>query len=66
MMVIFFHPQFLIGLLIWVGAAWIIGQLGRNRRYGFLGNFLISFFFSPIVGVLVLLAGDERKSGTGT
>jgi hypothetical protein len=62
MMFIIFSPHFLFGLLIWVGAAWVIGQLGRDKRYGFMGNFLISFFFSPIVGVLVLLAGADRKA----
>jgi hypothetical protein len=61
MMFVIFTPHFLIAMLIWIGAAWIIAKLGQNRRYGFLGNFLISFFFSPIVGILVLLGSDERK-----
>ena len=60
-MFVIFTPHFLLGMLIWIGAAWIIAHLGRNRRYGFLGNFLISFLFSPIVGLLVLLGSDERK-----
>ena len=56
-----FHPTAFIGILVWLAAAWIIGQLGRNKRFGFLGNFLISFIFSPVVGVLVLLASDDRQ-----
>lgn len=55
-----YHPAALFGILVWLGAAYIIGQLGRNKRFGFLGNFLISFIFSPVVGVLVLLASDDR------
>lgn len=53
----FFSPYF---LFFWIAAAWLIGILGKNRRYGFLGNFLISFLFSPVVGVIVLLASDDR------
>jgi hypothetical protein len=61
MMPPFIHPAFLMSMLIWLAAAWIIGQLGRNKRFGFLGNFLIAFIFSPVVGVLVLLASDDRR-----
>jgi len=60
-MYLVFQPHFLFGMLIWIGAAWIIGKLGQNKSYGFLGNFLISFFFTPIVGILVLLAADDRR-----
>lgn len=55
-----YHPSALIGILVWLLAAYIIGQLGKNKRFGFLGNFLISFIFSPVIGVLVLLASDDR------
>ena len=55
-----FHPAAFIGILVWLFAAYIVGQLGKNKRFGFLGNFLISFIFSPVVGVLVLLASDDR------
>jgi hypothetical protein len=47
-------------LILWSALSWIIGLLGRNKRFGFFGNFLISFFFSPLVGVIVLLASDDR------
>lgn len=46
--------------LLWVGLSWVIGVLGKDRRFGFFGNFLISFIFSPVVGVIVLLASDSR------
>lgn len=52
-----FNPYF---LFFWIGSAWLIGILGKHRRYGFLGNFLISFLFSPVVGIIVLLASDDR------
>ncbi|NDV85368.1 hypothetical protein GTW51_01490 [Aurantimonas aggregata] len=49
------------GFLIWAVASWVIGMLGRDTRFGFAGNFLISFFFSPLVGIIVLIAADRRR-----
>lgn len=59
-MTIFINPWI---FLIWVVAAWIIGILGRDTRFGFVGNFLIAFVFSPIVGILVLLAAERSREG---
>ena len=47
-------------LTIWVVGSWLIAMLGREKRFGFFGNFLIAFLFSPLVGAIVLLASDER------
>lgn len=47
--------------LIWAGASWVIGMLGRDTRFGFAGNFLIAFFFSPLVGIIVLIASERRR-----
>ncbi len=52
-MILFFNPWI---LLIWVIASWMIGMLGRDTRFGFAGNFVIAFLFSPLVGVIVLIA----------
>jgi hypothetical protein len=47
-------------VFFWIVVSWLIGMLGRNKRFGFFGNFLVSFLFSPIVGIIVLLASDDR------
>lgn len=47
--------------LIWVVASWVIGVLGRDTRFGFVGNFLIAFLFSPVVGIIVLLAAEHWR-----
>ena len=47
-------------VITWVLLSCVIGMLGRNRRFGFIGNFLVAFLFSPLVGVIVLLASDDR------
>jgi len=57
-MTIFVNPWI---FLIWVVASWIIGMLGRETRFGFAGNFLVSFLFSPLVGIIVLLASDRWR-----
>lgn len=61
-MTIFVNPW---AFLIWVVASWIIGMLGRDTRFGFAGNFLIAFLFSPLVGVIVLLAAERRRRPEG-
>lgn len=55
-MTIFVNPWI---FLIWVVASWIIGMIGRETRFGFAGNFLVAFLFSPLVGVIVLLASER-------
>lgn len=57
-MIYFVNPWTLV---IWVVAAWVVAMLGREKRFGFFGNFLIAFLFSPLVGAIVLLASDDRK-----
>ncbi|TYC75469.1 hypothetical protein FMN63_06370 [Stappia sp. BW2] len=57
-MTIFVNPWL---FLIWVLASWVIGVLGRDTRFGFVGNFLIAFVFSPLVGIIVLLAADRWR-----
>lgn len=57
-MTIFVNPWI---FLVWVVASWIIGMLGRDTRFGFFGNFLISFLFSPLVGVILLIASDRSR-----
>ena len=56
-MIYFVHP---ITIVLWIVASWIIAMFGRDKRFGFFGNFLVSFLFSPLVGIIVLFASDDR------
>lgn len=47
-------------IVLWIVLSWVIGMLGKDKRFGFFGNFLVSFLFSPLVGAIVLLASDQR------
>ncbi|MCX2725802.1 hypothetical protein [Roseibium salinum] len=57
-MTLFVNPWI---FLFWVVGSWIIGMLGRDTRFGFAGNFLVSFLFSPLVGIIVLLASERKR-----
>jgi hypothetical protein len=39
----------------------LVGELGSKRDCGFAGGFFSSIFFSPFIGILVVLS-SERKS----
>lgn len=54
-------PQMIVPLMLWILASWIVGLIGRNKSYGYFGNFLISFIFSPNVGLIVILVSDDRR-----
>ena len=44
-----------VGLLVYLGLCALIGYVGREKKFGFVGNFFISLFFSPLVGFVVWL-----------
>ncbi|NJL72142.1 MAG: hypothetical protein HC888_11450 [Candidatus Competibacteraceae bacterium] len=47
-------------VVAYVGAAIILGILGRNRKFGPWGYFFSSILFTPVIGVFLLLASDPR------
>ena len=53
-----FHSPIVV--IIWVLSSIILGILGKHRKLGSFGIFLISFFFSPLVGLIVLLVSAPR------
>lgn len=50
----------LICLLLILFFSWLLGLVGRDYKFGFWGNFLISLIFTPIIGLIVVLAQDRR------
>lgn len=40
----------------------IVGLLGKNRKFGFWGYFFGSIVLTPIIGLLLVLASDSRKA----
>jgi hypothetical protein len=51
-----------IFIIIYVIASLLTGLVGRNRRMGFVGTFLISLFITPLAMLLILgLTGPSSE-----
>ena len=50
-----------IGALIYIGLCVLIGYVGRDKKFGFIGNCLISLFFSPVIGLIVWLVQSDAE-----
>ena len=51
--------QFVI-LLVAVGLAALVGQLGKKRKIGFGWSFALSIFLSPIIGLIITLLSKKK------
>jgi len=51
----------IVFLIIYILLCYIVGSLGKNRKFRFIGYFMLSIFFTPIFGLLFVLASDSRK-----
>lgn len=52
------HP---LGAIIYIGFCVLIGYIGRDKKFGFIGNMLISLFFTPVVGLIVWLVQSDAE-----
>ena len=48
-------------LLILLGIAALIGQLGKTRKIGFGWSFALSIFLSPIIGLIITLCSKKNE-----
>jgi hypothetical protein len=48
-------------LILWIVLSVLLGIAGRSRNIGFLWAFLLSFFLTPVVG-LIGVALSQRKN----
>lgn len=58
----------LISLNVSLVISFLVGNLGRDRKIGYVTSFLVSFLLSPILGLLMIIAspqitndGSDRK-----
>ena len=52
---------FSIGLILYLVFCFLVGLCGIHRRMGFIGTFILSFFFTPVVIIIILLlTGGSR------
>jgi hypothetical protein len=53
-----------IALILYVLFSILVGICGSQRRMGFLGTFITSLLFTPVVVLIVLLlTGPSRRIG---
>ena len=38
----------------------LIGYIGRDKKFGFWGNLFAALLLTPLIGLIVLLAQDDR------
>ncbi|CAA6801252.1 MAG: Unknown protein [uncultured Sulfurovum sp.] len=50
----------IIAIIIYLLISYLVGLLGKNRKFGFYGYFFISIFITPLVGLLLVLASDSK------
>lgn len=41
-----------------------VAYIGKDRKFGFWGNFLCSLIFTPLVGLVIVFASDRRTPPT--
>ena len=50
----------LFGFILYTLGCLLMAYLGRNGKFSFWGNFFVSVIFTPIIGIIVVLAQDNR------
>jgi hypothetical protein len=45
---------------LYILAAILVAFIGRNRKFGFWGYFFATLLFTPLIGVILVLASDAR------
>jgi len=53
---------FIVSLLPIALIAALIGFLGKDRKFGFWGNFFVSLLLTPVIGLLVFFAQSPNSS----
>ncbi|MCH2155820.1 MAG: hypothetical protein MK080_07445 [Opitutales bacterium] len=50
----------LILLIPYIALVSAVAYFGRDRKFGFWGNFAASFLMTPLFGIVVLFAQDKK------
>ena len=48
-------------ILLLLACSMLVGLIGRRRKFGFWGYFFCSLFFTPLVGLILVLASDPKQ-----
>jgi len=50
----------IILILFYILFAYLVGLLGKDRKFGFYGYFFLSLFLTPLIGLILVFASDKR------
>ena len=50
----------LFAVVAYAALCYLVGLLGKDRKFGLWGLAAISFVFTPVIGILILLASDKK------
>lgn len=59
---IYSHPALVVAILPYILLCVVIAFMGRGKKFGFWGNLFASMLLTPLVGLIVLLAQDNRPA----
>lgn len=49
-------------IFLWIVLCFVVGYIGDSRKVGFSGGFLWSLVLSPLVGLVIVLVSDKKKT----
>ena len=55
--------NYTIALIMYVVFCVLVGLCGSQRRMGFIGTFIVSLFFTPVIVLIVLLLTGPSQRG---
>lgn len=48
-------------ILAWIGLSFLVGIIAVGRKVGFIGGLLLSLVFSPLIGLIIVLAFGKSE-----
>jgi hypothetical protein len=57
----FFITMIVIGVIVNIIISHLVGVNGSKREIGYTTSFLVSFFVTPIIGLLLVLTSKEKS-----
>ena len=51
----------IIAYFLWIVLSIIVGFIGKNRKFGFWGYLFASILFTPVIGLVLVVASDPRE-----
>lgn len=49
-------------LILYILLCYSVGLLGQNRKFRFIGYFILSILLTPLMGLLLVIGSDSRKN----